>query len=61
MRTQSECNARKEKKEKEKEKKENNTEIAAAQPNEYQESISFLKNISEHIFDPVIEIPDYAV
>lgn len=53
--TQSECNAIKEKKEKEKkENKEYNTEIVATQPNEYQESISYLKNIETE------EIPEYA-
>lgn len=57
LRTESECNAIKEKKEKEKKEKE--TGIVATQPNEYQLSISYLKNINIdtlHNSDP----PDYA-
>lgn len=59
LRTESECNAIKEKKEKEKKEKESKTEIVVAQPNEYQLSISCLKNINIdtlHNSDP----PDYA-
>lgn len=37
--------------------------IIATQPknSEYEKSINFLREISEHIFDPVIETPDYAI
>ena len=52
LRSESECNAIKEKKEKEKKEKE--TGIVATQPNEYQLSISYLKNIEKE------QIPDYA-
>lgn len=52
LRTESECNAIKEKKEKEKKEKE--TGIVVAQPNEYELSISYLKNIDNE------QIPDYA-
>ena len=34
---------------------------AVREKSEYELSIDFLKKISEHIFDPVIETPDYAI
>ena len=50
LRTYYECNTIKESKEKESKEK----ELVASQPNEYQLSISYLKNIENE------QIPDYA-
>ena len=55
LRTNNECNTIKESKEKEsKEKESKEKELVASQPNEYQLSISYLKNIENE------QIPDYA-
>jgi len=35
--------------------------LAVREKSEYELSMDFLKKISEHIFDPVIETPDFAV
>lgn len=58
LRTESDCNAIKEKKEKEKKEKE--TGIVVAPPNEYQLSIQYLKENRDKVFTQELQIPEYV-